>query len=142
MEMLTDGDLQLHRVSFEGHPQWNTTGVTIAGTTGTSGGTMTLLAQPQGIFIDPSTDLLYIADTLNHRIQQYQFLTNGTTLINTVAGTSQVSGCTLSLLYEPTAVSVDKQQNLYIADLRNHRIFYWPQGATSGVTIVGYMYRY
>ncbi|CAF1188054.1 unnamed protein product [Didymodactylos carnosus] len=123
------------------YPQWNTTGVTVAGTTGISGGTMTLLNEPHGLFIDPATDLLYIADRENHRIQQYQFLTNDTSIINTVAGTSQVSGCALNLLNYPTAVSVDKQQNLYIADASNNRILYWPQGATDGVTVVGFPIR-
>ncbi|CAF4458275.1 unnamed protein product, partial [Rotaria sp. Silwood2] len=46
---------------------------------------------------------------------------NGTT----VAGQTGIPGSALNQLHTPEAIWVDSKKNLYIADLRNHRIVRW-----------------
>ncbi|MBS1821188.1 MAG: Ig-like domain repeat protein [Acidobacteria bacterium] len=102
---------------------------TIAGT-GTQGfdgdggpAVSALLDSPQGLAVD--TKSLYIADSHNHRVRKIDLAT-GT--ISTAAGgsTSGTGGdggpaanATLDL---PTALALDGQGNLYIADARSHRV--------------------
>jgi sugar lactone lactonase YvrE len=82
------------------------------------------LDSPQGLVLD-STNNLYLADTHNHRIRKLN-LTTGT--ISTIAGTGTpgFSGDSISAtsaqLNLPTALALDANQNLYIADTANHRI--------------------
>jgi hypothetical protein len=54
----------------------------------------------------------------------------------TVAGTG-VAGGGANQLSQPWNLFVDGNKNLYIADAANHRIQFWPAGASSGVTIAG-----
>jgi sugar lactone lactonase YvrE len=77
----------------------------------------------QGLALDNSGNL-YIADTWNNRIRK---LTPAGT-ISTIAGTG-VSGyagdggdATQAELYEPLAVAVDAQKNIYVADYSNFAI--------------------
>jgi sugar lactone lactonase YvrE len=82
------------------------------------------LDSPQGLALDTS-DNLYIADTHNHAIRKLNLAT-GT--LSTIAGTgvpgfSGDSGlATGAQLDLPTALALDSQNNLYLADTRNHRI--------------------
>ncbi len=67
---------------------------------------------------------LYVADAFNHRVRK---ITAATGLITTVAGTGTPGyngegAATGARLYEPWGVAVDGEENLYIADYRNHRI--------------------
>ena len=77
----------------------------------------------QGLALDNSGNL-YIADTWNHRIR----MLTPTGTISTIAGTG-VSGyagdggdATQAELYEPLAVAVDGQKNIYVADYSNFAI--------------------
>ncbi|CAF4244490.1 unnamed protein product, partial [Rotaria magnacalcarata] len=81
---------------------WNDTGITVAGT-GTSGSALNALNQPWNIFIDSLTDIIYIADSLNHRIIKY--LPNATSGI-VVAGTGSSSSLSNGL-NTPKDVFVD-----------------------------------
>ncbi len=85
---------------------------------GLSGNTSTLLNRPIGMTMDPMGNV-YVADTINHRIQL--FLTGQTDGI-TIAGVTGVSGSNSTLLYRPYWVALDNQLNLYIADTYNHRV--------------------
>jgi uncharacterized protein (TIGR03437 family) len=78
---------------------------------------------PGGLATD-SAGNLYICDLLNHRIRKV----SRAGVISTVAGTG-VAGfsgdggpASSAQLNNPTGVAVDAQQNLYLADGRNHRI--------------------
>ena len=69
---------------------------------------------------------VYIADTLNHRLRK---VTASTGKITTIAGTGTSFGtpvdgilATKSTLANPSAVAVDTEGNVYIADSANHRI--------------------
>jgi sugar lactone lactonase YvrE len=103
---------------------------TIAGT-GTQGfstisgpANSTQLDSPQGLALDTANNL-YIADTHNHVIRKLN-LTSG--ILTTIAGTGApgFSGdngpATSAQLDLPTALALDPQNNLYLADTRNHRI--------------------
>ena len=101
---------------------------TIAGTAtqGFSGdtgpATAAQLDSPQGLAL--GNNILYIADTHNHRIRKLDLITN---LITTIAGTTpgfsgDTGPATAAHLNLPTAITLDTNQNLYLADTANHRI--------------------
>lgn len=62
-----------------------------------------------------------------------QWNTTGTT----VAGITGNSGNAANQLNQPWNLFVDTNYNMYIADSQNHRIQFWPAGATSGTTVAG-----
>lgn len=82
------------------------------------------LNRPRGVAVDPSSNAVYIADTLNHRVR----MVNGAGIITTVAGngTQGFFGdnglAAASILDTPTALAFDASGNLLIADSNNHRI--------------------
>jgi uncharacterized protein (TIGR03437 family) len=81
-----------------------------------------LLNFPSGVAVD-SAGILYIADTVSHRIRR---VANG--VITTVAGTGingfsgENAAATTAQLNQPGGVAVDSAGNLYIADTGNNRI--------------------
>ncbi|CAF3615351.1 unnamed protein product [Rotaria socialis] len=109
---------------------WNGTGIIVAGT-GTSGSALNALNQPWNIFIDSLTDILYVADSLNHRIIKY--LPNATSGI-VVAGTGSSSSLSNGL-NTPKDVFVDSSGNIFVADSVNHRIQFFPNGSLTASTI-------
>jgi len=77
---------------------------------------------PQGLAFDTNSNL-YFADSWNNRVRKI----NGAGIISTVAGTTfGFSGdgysATLAKLYGPTDVTVDVNNNVYIADYYNNRV--------------------
>ncbi len=109
-------------------PSGNVTTIAGTGTQGYSGdngpAAAAELDSPQGIAVD-ATGNLYIADTHNHRIRK---VNASTSIITTIAGTGAqgFSGdngpAAAAELNLPTALAIDAQGNLYLADTRNHRI--------------------
>jgi len=105
----------------------NITTIAGTGTQGFSGdngsATSATFDSPQGLALDATN--LYIADTHNHRIRKL-VLATGT--ITTIAGTDTpgFSGdnalATSAQLDLPTALTIDANNNLYLADTGNHRI--------------------
>lgn len=55
----------------------------------------------------------------------------------TVAGTTGTAGSAANQLSQPWNLFVDVNKNMSIADAANHRVQFWPAGATSGTTIAG-----
>lgn len=89
---------------------WN-----IVAGTGTAGSTTSTLYNPSGIFVDNNLNL-YVADSVNSRIQKFQpGQLNGTTIVG-----SGAAG-TVALNY-PTAVVLDSDGYLFIVDSWTHRI--------------------
>lgn len=93
------------------------------------------LNQPYGLYLDESNSYLYVADSLNHRIQRYHLgvSMNGTTV---AGGNGQGSGA--HQLNTPLSVYISKKTGdiyIYIADSNNRRVQRWDPGVTSGVTI-------
>ena len=115
--------------------QWNPIGITVAGNS-SSGSSLNQLNSPSGVFIDVN-DVLYVADTINHRILKISSSTNGTNSGTVVAGITGVSTAGSNTLNSPRAVYVDSQQNLYIADTNHFRVQFWPYGASNGSTVAG-----
>ncbi|CAF3618097.1 unnamed protein product [Rotaria sp. Silwood1] len=85
---------------------------------GAPGGTAALLRNPDGVTLDSAKNL-YVADTGNNRIQLFKVgQTNGIT----IAGVPGLPNANPSSLRSPSAVKVDSQGNLYVADTINNRI--------------------
>ncbi|CAF1375761.1 unnamed protein product [Rotaria sordida] len=92
-------------------------GYFVAGVSGVSGQSPTLLNYPMGVKIDTYLNI-YVADTSNNRIQL--FCANSQTGI-TIAGTGQ-SGNSATQLNAPESVAFDSAMNLYVADAGNSRV--------------------
>jgi hypothetical protein len=86
--------------------------------------TAAILDSPTGVALD-SNGNIYIADTHNNAIREVVASTGN---IQTIAGTGVAgysgdnSTATSATLNSPTAVAVDSNGNVYIADTNNHRI--------------------
>ncbi len=94
-----------------------------------------MLDSPAGITFDSSNTALYISESNNHRVQKW---IPGASAGTTIAGQNDgISGSTLTRLNSPRDVQVDANENVYIADLYNHRIVMWSHGASIGTMIAG-----
>ena len=119
-----------HRVmKFPSNSTSGTNGVMVAGL-GIQGSNASQLNGPRSLFVIGS-EILYIADSVNHRIQKW---TIGATFGTTVAGTGQL-GTGLSQLSYPCTVIVDSNGSMYITDYGNNRIVRWRLGASLGECI-------
>ena len=115
--------------------RWNSTGLTIAGVSTVSGTDNMHLNTPQDLALGYQ-GTMFIAELNNHRIQKYvRGSMNGTTVAGFGNGTSSTS---LYGLASPSHVIVDDEENLYISNLGNNRILYWPRNALSGVVVAGF----
>ena len=117
--------------------KWNinsSEGVTVAGAENSlSGNDASLLANPQYAWIDENSDIIYVADTENNRVQR--FLPNHSAGTTIVGGTGKLfvyktfsylftlgAGNANNQLKRPTALAFDNLGNLYVCDSKNHRI--------------------
>lgn len=88
-----------------------------------SGSGPTQLYEPIGIFVDKNFTL-YVADSRNNRIQRFQSEErNGTTVASNETGVEY-------MLNYPTGIALDADQNMFILDEGNHRIFRWGPNGT------------
>jgi DNA-binding beta-propeller fold protein YncE len=88
-----------------------------AGIPGRPGNSSIQLNHPQGITLDKHGNL-YVADTLNNRIQM--FCPNAVEGI-TIAGATQ-AGNSSEELNNPRDINFDSEMNLYVSDAQNSRI--------------------
>ena len=111
------------------------TGSCVAGqAAGLTGAAPNQLYSPYSILFD-SNNSLYIADEWNNRIQKWP---RGATTGVTVAGLANgTAGASSSALHYPVGMVMDVNGNLYFTDRENHRVMYWANGASSGITIAG-----
>ena len=103
---------------------------TIAGTANSPGstdgiGAAALFDYPSGVAVD-STGNVYVADTGNCTIRKLT-LSSGTWTSTTIAGSAGVIGSadgtgTGALFNNPTGLSIDSSNNLYVTDSGNHTI--------------------
>ncbi|CAF3100602.1 unnamed protein product, partial [Rotaria sp. Silwood2] len=115
-----------------GNLKWSTTGITIIGNG--YGKRSDQLQYPEGLFIEPKTQILYVADASNNRIQKRY--PSGE--IKTAAGQANgAGGSTPNKLYSPGHVFADENENLFVADMMNQRIQYWEKDAKHGKTVAG-----
>ncbi|CAF4325266.1 unnamed protein product, partial [Rotaria sordida] len=88
----------------------------------------------EGLFIEPKTQILYITDAANNRIQKRY--PNGE--IKTAAGQANgAGGSAPDELYSPGDVFADENENVFVADMMNQRIQYWEKDAKRGKTVAG-----
>ncbi|CAF1067909.1 unnamed protein product [Rotaria sordida] len=113
--------------------RWSSTGITIAGITGSPGSASNQLHTPYHLALD-STGSLYIGDSDNHRVQRYL---KGASTGTTIAGQNATASNALTNLNYPTGIVLDSTNNIYIADTSNNRVLYWPNGGSSGTQIAG-----
>ena len=89
---------------------------------------------PEGLFIESKTQILYVADVSNNRIQKRY--PNGK--IETAAGQANgTGGSTPDTLTGPVDIVADEDENVFIADWNNQRIQYWEKNAKHGKTVAG-----
>ncbi len=116
-----------------GNLKWSTTGKTVLGGKGYGSGP-DQLKYADGLFIEPKTQILYVADAANNRVQKVY--PNG--VIKTAAGRPDgQGGSTSDTLTSPSGVFADENENVYVADLHNQRIQFWAKDAKSGSTVAG-----
>ncbi|CAF4184515.1 unnamed protein product, partial [Adineta steineri] len=110
----------------------SSTALTVCGSYGSNSNQF---INPKGLFVDTvAGNTLYVVDTGNHRVQMWP---PGATSGITVAGLTGYYGAGLNQLWNPLAIVVDSNQNMYIADVTNARILQWKVGASFGVNIEG-----
>jgi sugar lactone lactonase YvrE len=105
----------------------------LAAGTGLAGANDGSLNFPAGVTIDPRTGSFYVADSRNHRIQQFAF--NSMQGITVAGGTN--NGSNITQLNLPSGVALDPSGNVYVADTGNHRIMQWLVSAQQGRVIAG-----
>ena len=111
--------------------KWSTTATTILGGYGSG---PTQLSLPTGLFIESKTQILYVADNSNNRVQKRY--PNGE--VRTAAGQANgTGGTTPDTLWIPADVFADENENVFVADWSNHRIQFWEKNAKSGKTVAG-----
>jgi DNA-binding beta-propeller fold protein YncE len=122
----------LSEILGPGNLKWNKTGITIIGNG--YGSKPDQFEFPQGLFIEPKTQIIYVTDASNNRVQK--LYPNGK--IKTAAGQSSTAGGSApNQLDGPKSVFADENENVYVADWNNQRIQFWQKDATSGTTVAG-----
>ncbi len=104
-------------------------GAGFAGYGGDGGpGTGGLLNKPEDLIYDSGNDILYIADTGNHRIRAITGATGGSPQIKTIAGTGVAGSAgdggqaASAQLNRPVSITLGSSSSLYIADAGNNKI--------------------
>jgi sugar lactone lactonase YvrE len=105
-------------------------------TTWSSGQTFGLVYE---MFLDVDNSYnLYVCDSANNRVLMFpsmQYISPPATIV--INGMPGVHTNALDKLEGPYGVKRDKQGNLYVTDIYNHRVMFWGPNATSGIMIAG-----
>jgi hypothetical protein len=109
-------------------------GTIIAGT-GVSGPNNTQLSTPYGVYFDMPTNSLLIANTGMHNVVRWVLGASNWTLV--AGNVNGLPGSSSTELNTPVAVTVDPMGNVYVADMYNYRIQFFPVNQSSGITIAG-----
>ncbi|CAF0846828.1 unnamed protein product [Adineta steineri] len=110
----------------------SSTALTVCGSYGTNSDQFNF---PAALFVDTvAGNTLYVVDCWNQRIQMWL---PGATSGLTVAGITSYYGTRLDQLWNPIAIVVDSNRNMFIVDFSNSRILKWKVGAIFGVNIAG-----
>jgi len=116
---------------------------TLAGQSGNTGGfadgsgTAALFNNPSGLVVDAGTGYVYVADTGNNSIRRIDASGNVTTIAgSTTAGAADGSGSGASF-NAPTALALDGQGHLYVADTGNNTVRQLTLAGDAVVTVAG-----
>lgn len=108
------------------------------GTTNFGGLSAQSLSDPRGIVRDRN-NLLYIFDTNNNRLLSYS--ETSTTAIDVIGQnnifTTNTSGLSASKFDSPFSVVFDSSNNLYVADLYNNRVLFFPSNQKTATVVYG-----
>ncbi len=102
-------------------------------------GAAALFNSPQDVDIDTTNNLLYVADTNNHRIRIINLATNAVTTLagNGTANSTDGVG-TAATFNNPTGIALNSKSNiLYVADYANHRIRAINLSTSNVTTLIG-----
>ena len=111
-----------------------TSGTIVAGGNGQGIGS-TQLNGPIGIWFDPASNSVLIANNNAHNVLRWVVGASSWTLF---AGSNNgTSGNTSTLLCNPTYVKLDSMSNVYVGDRCNQRVQYYVAGQTNATTIAG-----
>ncbi|MFB9863513.1 IPT/TIG domain-containing protein [Rufibacter immobilis] len=114
-------DRQNHRIR-KITPQGVTSTIAGEGTLGSVDGDAAAAKfnQPYGVTVDKD-GTMYVADLNNHRIRKITAAGKVSTMAGTTAGYADGPGAS-ARFSQPTDVAVDKDGNVYVADVQNHRV--------------------
>ena len=94
-------------------------GTTVAGGNG-AGSNSDQLDNPHGVYVSKSNGDIYIADTLNHRIQRWS---SGASSGVTIAGITGINGVNATMLDTPVGVIMNMNETfVYVSDRGNNRV--------------------
>ncbi len=140
-------DQSNNRVLF--YPVGTTTATRVYGQNGnfttnsanSDGVSATTLAQPYGLALD-STGNLYVTDYLNSRVLFYPAGNTTATQVygqngSFTANSMNNGGLGANSLYQPTGVAVDASGDLYVADIYNNRVLFYPYNSTTATKVYG-----
>ncbi|CAF3738935.1 unnamed protein product [Rotaria socialis] len=74
---------------------------------------------------------LYASDVGKWEVRRYQLGEKNGTLVVVAGGNGK--GAKLNQLNDPYYLFVDRQQNVYVADYKNHRVMKWTKGEKEGL---------
>lgn len=97
-----------------------TSGITVAGVTGSAGGAYAQLYYPTAIYVD-SNRAMYILDSSNYRVLKWNF---GDSMGFVVAG-GNGNGGGMNQIGGSNAMFVDSQSNVYVSEYSSHRVTLW-----------------
>ncbi|CAF5054502.1 unnamed protein product, partial [Rotaria sp. Silwood1] len=110
-----------------------TTGTTVAGTSGSAGSTYSQLNNPYGISVTPN-ETMFIMDTTNYRVLRWQL---GDPIGYIIAG-GNGNGGAFTQIGISYCFFVDDQYNVYVSENSNHRVTVWSiHNRTAGTLVAG-----
>lgn len=114
--------------------RWRPIGLTLAGLTGSRGLNASQLNRPIDLALT-SSNTLYIADFDNNRVQKW--LAGASSGVTVAGQANGAAASTAAYLFEPTALYIDANENIYVSDGGNDRVQLWTKGATVGTRVAG-----
>ncbi|UJR18275.1 hypothetical protein I4U23_005178 [Adineta vaga] len=95
------------------------TGIEVAGSNWTDWAHDTeILASPNGVWVDEQTKIVYISDTIHHRIMRWM----PGALVGVIIAGGNGEGNASNQFNTPTDLTFDREGNLYVCDNWNHQI--------------------
>ncbi|CAF5031402.1 unnamed protein product, partial [Rotaria sp. Silwood1] len=98
-----------------------------------SGSTFDKIGRSHGFFVDTNYNI-YISEFGNHRVTLWY---NGNNTAGLLVAGGNGQGSTAEKLNSPWGIYVDNTSGIYIVDQGNHRVQYWPSGASVATTVAG-----